>query len=84
MGTPELEVPKTPLPRTWAAKTHVPSTFVPGLARFSLPREMEDQTALRARVPCLCSELDPLDLFHLTFITARSSSDALSPAGHLL
>lgn len=43
-----------------------------------LRREMEDQTALRARVPCLCSELDPLDLFHLTFITARSSPDALS------
>lgn len=78
MGTPEFEVLRTLDLRAPRTRIHVSSTSVPGLAKFSLHREMEDQTALRARVPCLCSELDPLDLFHLTFITARSSSDALS------
>lgn len=46
VGTPELEVLRTLGLRATRARIHVSSTSVPALARFSLRREMEDQTAL--------------------------------------
>lgn len=53
VGTPELEVHRTLRLRMYNAKSHVSSTSLYlGLAKFSLHREMEDQTALRARMPC--------------------------------